>query len=219
MNDNPAEQSSSTEQRTEALGKTEHPQNRALGRAGAVMGRRRDEQTAAATGRAVCEDEPSGRRGREPRRGLRVEAARIGRIRDGRMTVTGGADGSRATGAADGLRTTGVDEGPQQRPRRADGRADGGPRPRKDEPVGTGGEEEDEPVATDADGLWRASPAADLARSRTRTAAMGGGAAGSATADAMAGRGEPRRRADSRVHETVGNRSGLTGYRSGPVPV
>jgi len=144
MNDNPAEQSSSTEQRTEALGKTEHPQNRALGRAGAVMGRRRDEQTAAATGRAVCEDEPSGRRGREPRRGLRVEAARIGRIRDGRMTVTGGADGSRATGAADGLCTTGVDEGQQQRPRRADGRADGGPRPRKDEPVGTGGEEEDE---------------------------------------------------------------------------
>ena len=62
MNDNPAEQSSSTEQRTEALGKTEHPQNRALGRAGAVMGRRRDEQTVAATGRAVCEDEPSGRR-------------------------------------------------------------------------------------------------------------------------------------------------------------
>ena len=189
MNDNPAEQSSSTEQRTEALGKTEHPQNRALGRAGAVMGRRRDEQTAAATGRAVCEDEPSGRRGREPRRGLRVEAARIGRIRDGRMTVTGGADGSSgrprargsaaareeepqraapeeaATGAADGLRTTSVDEGPQQRPRRADGHADGGPRPRKDEPVGTGGEE-DEPVATDADGLWRAAPAADLARSR-----------------------------------------------------
>ena len=94
MNDNPAEQSSSTEQRTEALGKTEHPQNRALGRAGAVMGKRRDEQTAAATGRAFCEDEPSGRRGREPRWGLRVEAARIGRIRDGRMTVTGGADGS-----------------------------------------------------------------------------------------------------------------------------
>ena len=52
MNDNPAEQSSSTEQRAEALGKTEHPQNRALGRAGAVMGRRRDEQTVAATGRA-----------------------------------------------------------------------------------------------------------------------------------------------------------------------
>jgi len=49
-----------------------------------------------------------------------VEAARIDRIRDGRMTVTGGADGSRATSTADGLRTTGVDEGPQQRPRRAD---------------------------------------------------------------------------------------------------
>ena len=118
------------------------------------------------------------------------------------MTVTGGADGSRATGAADGLRTTGVDEGLQQRPRRADGRADGGPQPRKDEPVGTGGEE-DEPVATDADGLWRAAPAADLARSRMRTAAMGGGAAGSATADAMAGRGEPRRRPDRRRRATT----------------
>ena len=124
------------------------------------------------------------------------------------MTVTGRADGSRATGAADELCTTGVDEGPQQRPRRADGHADGGPRPRKDEPVGTGSEEEDEPVATDADGLWRAAPAADLARSRMRTAAMGGGAAGSATADAMAGRGEPRRLPDRRRRRTTARDDG-----------
>ena len=129
------------------------------------------------------------------------------------MTVTGGADGSRATGAADGLRTTGVDEGPQQRPRRADGHADGGPRPRKDEPVGTGGEE-DEPVATDADGLWRAAPAPDLARSRMRTAAMGGGAAGSATADAMAGRGDPRRRPDRRQRATARDDGGGRSQRA-----